>query len=77
MTSRRQRSPESVTQLSERGGTGSTNTDVTELVNLLDKTDGLTDGSSDEEKVVTKTSDVITATNVQNGHFSMEDLLSK
>ncbi len=60
MTSRLQRSP--VTHLSERGGTGSANTDVMELVNRLDKTDRLTDNSSDAERV-------IAVTDVRKGPF--------
>ncbi|XP_044023006.1 LOW QUALITY PROTEIN: MAX dimerization protein MGA a [Siniperca chuatsi] len=60
VTGRRQRSPESVTELSERGGTGSTDTGSMEA-DLLDETDELTDNSSDEERAVAKTPNVTNA----------------
>lgn len=59
----RQRSPES--ELSERRGTGSKDAGLMEVVDLSDETDELTENSSDEERAVTKATNVITVTNVR------------
>ncbi|XP_045918360.1 MAX dimerization protein MGA a isoform X2 [Micropterus dolomieu] len=56
------RSPERVAKLPERGGTGSTDANLIEVVDLLDETDEVTDNSSDEERVVTKTTGVLPVT---------------
>lgn len=70
-----QRSPEP----SEGGGTGSQHTDVMEVVDLLDETDetdetdDLTEDSSDEERPVTKTTNVISFTNVQSVNLTFHN----
>ncbi|XP_041809644.1 MAX dimerization protein MGA a isoform X4 [Chelmon rostratus] len=62
-SSRRQRSPEPDSRLS---GTGSRPGALMEVKDLLDETDEQTDNSSDEERVVAKTTDVITVTDTED-----------